>query len=112
MITVRLKGGRGKQLYQYAFAYSLARQLGTDFQMDLSVLLDRSKPDIVPRNYDLDIFTLVPKFRQSPALLKTLYYFPSSRMTKVMKRSAEGGQKYIKEEHFHVMHSVRRQPMD
>jgi Glycosyl transferase family 11 len=34
MITVKLQGGLGNQLFQYAFAKAMAKQLNTDFEID------------------------------------------------------------------------------
>lgn len=45
MITMRLKGGLGNQLFQYAAAYSLSKRLGQPFQFDLaltSTMTDRA----------------------------------------------------------------------
>ena len=36
MIVVQLSGGLGNQLFQYAFAYSRARELGVELKIDLS----------------------------------------------------------------------------
>jgi len=57
MIYVRLKGGMGNQMFQYALGLQLAEQLGTRLKLDVSNLLYRNKPEgFVYRNYDLDVF--------------------------------------------------------
>jgi hypothetical protein len=56
MVIVKLQGGLGNQLFQYAAARSLAARLRTEVKADLSFLLDRSIPNIVFRDYDLSIF--------------------------------------------------------
>ena len=59
MITVRLKGGMGNQMFQYAFAKGMAARLNTEAQMDCSLLLDRARgDDFVYRDYDLSIFDI------------------------------------------------------
>jgi hypothetical protein len=63
MITVRLSGGMGNQMFEYACARALALRNGTEVRLDLTYLLDRTprfflQPHFVFRNYDLDIFSL------------------------------------------------------
>jgi len=59
MIVVRLKGGLGNQMFQYAFGTYLATKYNTKLKLDLSFLLDRTpRDDAVFRNYELDIFDL------------------------------------------------------
>lgn len=53
MITVRLKGGLGNQLFQYATAYSLARRLEQNLQLDISFF-----PRQTLRGYKLDKFNI------------------------------------------------------
>ncbi len=63
MITVRLSGGMGNQMFEYACARALALRNNTDLTLDLTYLLDRTprfflQPHFVFREYDLDIFSL------------------------------------------------------
>ncbi|MEM1327109.1 MAG: alpha-1,2-fucosyltransferase [Bacteroidota bacterium] len=112
MIVVRLKGGMGNQLFQYAFGKRIAAQLGTEVQFDLSALLDRSKKDMVFRNYDLDIFNVNPTFLQDADYLNFIYKLKSSSVGRWQRRRAEKGKTYIKETQFHVMPELLTSPPD
>ncbi len=61
MIGVRLMGGLGNQMFQYATAFSLARQHGTDVSMDLQFFENIAAVD-TPREYELDCFQLKSRF--------------------------------------------------
>ena len=101
MIIIRLKDGMGNQLFQYAFGLNLAKKLGVDLKLDLSSLLDRSKGDFVYRDYDLSIFNIEADFLTSPRLLKNLYRFKSSTITKLVRNKINKGRHFIKETDFH-----------
>lgn len=59
MITVRLKGGLGNQMFQYAFGRAVAARNGDELALDLTYLLDRRpRSDIVFREYDLGLFPI------------------------------------------------------
>ena len=59
MIVVKLQGGLGNQLFQYAIGRSLSLHFKTSFYLDKSHLLDRTPTnDYVFRDYDLDLFNL------------------------------------------------------
>lgn len=65
MLTVRLQGGLGNQLFQYAFIKSLALQKGVGFQLDRRYLLNRTlRKNFTFREYDLSIFNVEENFYQ------------------------------------------------
>jgi len=113
MITIRLKGGMGNQMFQYALGIQLSTLLQTNLQLDLSSLLDRSKgPDFVYRNYDLDIFKLRTNFVTSPDLLAKMASFKSARLTRWMRKKAEKGKILVKEKHFHFQPEIIAAPQN
>lgn len=59
MIIVKLKGGMGNQMFQYALGRALSLKHNVPLGFDLSFLLDiTSRLNFTPRNYDLDIFNI------------------------------------------------------
>ncbi len=59
MICVRLMGGLGNQMFQYAAGRNLSLRHGTNLKLDLGFLLDRTpKKDFVYRDFDLCIFNV------------------------------------------------------
>ena len=77
MIVVKLMGGLGNQLFQYAFGRCLATQWNTDLVLDLDHLLDRTeRENFVFRDFDLDLFQL-----------KAYQFFDSSIKTRFYKKS-------------------------
>ncbi len=71
MIVVRLKGGLGNQMFQYALGRALQHRRGDELRLDVTYLLGDSvfKWD-VPRTYDLDVFRIQPGFSYIPRLLR------------------------------------------
>ena len=58
-VVVKLQGGLGNQMFQYAAGLALARRTKSQLILDLSFLLDRSpRPDFTYRDYDLPVFKL------------------------------------------------------
>jgi hypothetical protein len=59
MVIVKLQGGLGNQMFQYAVGRHLADRLNTRLKLDLQTLLDRTpQPNLTFRDYELDIFNL------------------------------------------------------
>ncbi len=72
MITVKLQGGLGNQLFQYAAARTLAHHHNTSVAFDLRALQGTSPAaNITPRNYELSAFGIDPV---QPPLLDSLRY--------------------------------------
>jgi len=70
MITVKLQGGLGNQLFQYAAARALAERHGSTVAFDLSSFRNTAaRPDVMPRSYELDTFGIAP---MQPPLLDGL----------------------------------------
>jgi hypothetical protein len=61
MICVRLDGGLGNQLFQYAAGRALALRLGKELLLDTSTLLRHSR-NVTPRNFELFRFRHMAKF--------------------------------------------------
>jgi glycosyl transferase family 11 len=53
VITVRLQGGLGNQMFQYAAGYALARRLSVPLRLDLSWYRE-----VTGRRYGLDVFSI------------------------------------------------------
>jgi len=66
MIVVRLMGGLGNQMFQYAAGLRLAYRHQAELKLDLSFLMDRSpRKNFAQRNFDLVVFNL-PILTASP----------------------------------------------
>jgi hypothetical protein len=74
MIVVKLMGGLGNQLFQYAFGRCLATQWNSELVLDVDFLLDRTERDnFVFRDFDLDLFRLKP-YQLFENSIKTRFY--------------------------------------
>lgn len=63
MIIVKLMGGMGNQMFQYALGRNLSLKYNLPLKIDLSFLNNRNMgPNFVYRNYDLDLFNIDEDF--------------------------------------------------
>lgn len=102
MVTVKLIGGAGNQMFQYAFAKALAKAKNTDFRLDLTYLLDRTpRRDFTFRDYELNVFRIEPRFTffseiarslPIPILYPLLSWFVTlvKRVLGIQKKVSEG----------------------
>jgi hypothetical protein len=73
MIIVKLQGGLGNQMFQYATGKALAMHYGVTLRLDHHFLEHPTEtPGLVIRKYDLDIFRLQVA-KASDALLKNIF---------------------------------------
>ncbi|PHI20704.1 hypothetical protein CEQ90_06540 [Lewinellaceae bacterium SD302] len=114
MIYVKLSGGMGNQMFQYAFGRQVAQQLGTELSLDLTSLLNRHKePGFVYRDYDLDVFQVEPNFLFPPAMLRGLFRIKHNRISKFANNLAlRGGKQYVREPHFHFAPQLLEEARD
>ena len=70
MIIIRLRGGLGNQMFQYALGKRLAKQLNTDLKLDLTTLLRvKNKKGFTKRDYQLHIFNIEENFLIQPGFI-------------------------------------------
>lgn len=113
MIYVRLKGGMGNQMFQYALGLQLAGQLGTRLKLDVSNLLYRNKPEgFVYRNYDLDVFRVEGDFLARPQVLAPLFNLRIKPLGKAVRKLAAGRYAVVEESHFHYDPQILEQARD
>ena len=66
MVIVKIKGGLGNQLFQYAMAKSLAMHKNNSLYLDLSFYNATTYDNVTRRNFELNIFNfeykIAPKF--------------------------------------------------
>jgi hypothetical protein len=104
MIVVKLQGGLGNQMFQYALGRALAQKNDDDFALDLTFLLGGMlKENFVMRDYDLDIFAIEPRFT---ALSRVAQRLPMVRILYranrglVKLKSYMGIQRYVPENEY------------
>lgn len=69
MIIVKLMGGLGNQLFQYAFGRSLAIKNNTDLYLDISYFNKKNEKD-TPRSFELQHFNINAKIADNSILSK------------------------------------------
>jgi hypothetical protein len=86
MIIVRLMGGMGNQMFQYAVGRHLALKNNTELKLDLSFLQDRRpRKNFVFRDYDLDIFDIKASVAE-PQEIISYNRFSGSRIRNISSR--------------------------
>lgn len=103
MIIVKLAGGLGNQMFQYAAARRLALANGDDLKLDTGWFRNAAAAD-TPRTYELGVFNL-PQVFAARAEARRLRGMDISGFPRVAKRflawaGYHGGRNYFREKHF------------
>lgn len=94
MIVVKLQGGLGNQMFQYAAGLSATYSLKTNLKIDLS-WFDNLNEVVTPRFYELDNFSIKQDFISS-----NQYYFINDPVKKRLLSILKVRLNYYKEPHF------------
>lgn len=94
MIVIKLQGGLGNQMFQYAAGLGAAHNLKTNLKIDLS-WFDSLKKGETPRFYELDNFRLKQDF-----IRNNQYYFVDEPIKKRLLSFGKVGLNSYKEPHF------------
>jgi len=103
MVIVKLMGGLGNQMFQYAAARRLAHFNNTNLKIDLSWFDNICEVDSF-REYALDNFAVQKNFatrEEVDALKFQAQGFVAWLLTKALGRQTGGARSYIREKHFH-----------
>lgn len=87
MIIVKLMGGLGNQMFQYAFGRTIALALNAELKLDLSWFENRPFQDTI-RVYELDTFDINPLFATTTEVnkLKSICAFLPQRVCHFLSR--------------------------
>lgn len=102
MIAIKLQGGLGNQMFQYAAGLSAAHNLKTNLKIDLSWFVNLNEVD-TPRFYELDNFSLKQDFISS-----NQYYFVNEPIKKRLLSIGKIRLNSYKEPHFEYDKNFRK----
>lgn len=79
MIVIKLQGGLGNQMFQYAFGRSLAKRLNTELYLDITTLENTTPtPGFTYRKYELDTLNIKAKIADKK-ILRAVAAYPKHR---------------------------------
>lgn len=110
MITARIWGGLGNQLFQYAYAYTVAQRAGACLQLDMSFYENQTVRKPVLLDFSLDN-SEVCTLKDLPDRVRELQGKWKNRALWISKNSQTimpNGQLYIKESRLHYMEHLAK----
>jgi len=106
MIVVRLMGGLGNQMFQYAAGLRLAYRHQAELKLDLSFLMDRTpRKNFAQRNFDLVVFNF-PILRASPKEIRQFRSLRPSGSKNFLRRFANK----LTRRHYYFEHDLVYDP--
>jgi hypothetical protein len=114
MILVRLDGGLGNQMFQYAFGRSLSIRHDSQLKLDVTPfsLPPPRKGHHVPRNYDLDVFDIEANFATTEEINRFSKYTSSDLLDKLLRKLFGFKKTVLLEPHFHFSSIAYNAPDD
>lgn len=103
MIIIRLRGGLGNQMFQYAMGKYIANKLGVGLKLDLTSLLrTRNNEKNTCRDYQMGIFNFEASFLLHPIFIRFFDRFRLNFVLQIIKGFKLIGYKKHKEKTFTV----------
>lgn len=113
MIIIRLRGGLGNQMFQYAVGKHIANNLGVGMKLDLTSLLRTPKNENnTPRDYQMDIFDFEESFLIKPNFIRFLDKFRLNFLLQIIKGIKLVQYKKYKEKTFTAEATIINNPKD
>jgi len=84
MIVLKIQGGLGNQMFEYASGFGIAKKTGQNITLDLSGL--NPLPKTPKRNYSLNIFDISPKFLSRKQLIRFTLEKRLSKISSLLRK--------------------------